>query len=810
MKAARSLIVAVMSLALSACVDSGRSGDDASPSPSPTPVATPSGTPTPAPSPAPTGTPTATPTPGVTPTPGPTMTPTPSPGATPTPSASPTPTPGGKAAVRVLSNRADLVSGGDALVELVFEPGATPAAARVTLNDVEVTASFALRPNGRHMGLVGGLAVGTNRLVVTVGADVSTGTIINYPNGGPIFSGPQIQPWVCQAGAVDAQCNQPPQYSYFYKSTDRSATGLRPYDPENPPSDVAQTTTDNGQTVPFIVRQELGYQARDQYKILQLYMPDQPWTPWAPQPQWNRKVLVPHGGSCGNDHAAGTAPLNDYSGTIPANPVFEQSYITALGRGFAVMSTALGNLGHNCNLVTAAEALMMAKERLVEQYGELRYTIGTGCSGGSITQQHVANAYPGLYDGLITMCAYPDALTTGAQFADLHMLRLYFENPSRWASGVVWSPTQFADVEGHITHANAVAADEAFFKSATDPASACRGVTDAQRYHPDTNPGGVRCGILDYLINVLGPRPPEVWSAQEQLVGRGFGGFFADNKGIQYGLNALRAGRITPAQFVDLNVKIGGLDIDFKPTAARLIADRPALANAYRSGGVNVTNNLDTVPIINFTGPDPGIAHDVVHAWWTRWRLEREHGHHDNHVMWGGPVPLIGDFNYVYMGLTAMDRWLAAVEADDRDIPLAQKIVANKPDDVHDQCSNGAGVVVLDDVCPELIQARYETPRVVAGDVREADTMKCVLRPFSRSDYGPVGMLFTAEQWTQLEALFADGVCDYSQPGVDSQPTIPWLSYQNPASGVVYGGAPLPPAPANSGAGLASPAFARR
>ncbi len=608
---------------------------------------------------------------------------------------------------------------------------------------------------------------------------------------------------------MDAQCNQPAEYSFLYKSTNRMRIGLQPYDPANPPSDVATTTTDDGITLPFIVRQERGYQARDEYKILTLYRPDQPWTPWAPQEQWNRKLLITHGGSCGTDHAVGGAPLEDYSGTIPSNPLFEQSYIVALGRGFAVMSTALDNLGHNCNLVTAAESLMMAKERLVEQYGELRYTIGTGCSGGSITQQHVANAYPGIYNGLLTMCAYPDALTTGAQFADLHLLRLYFENPSKWAAGVIWTAQQFADVEGHLSHANAVAADEGFFKAATDPTHPCDGVSDAQRYHPQTNPGGARCGLMDYMINVLGPRPPEVWSPMEQAAGYGFGGYFADNAGIQYGLNALRAGKITPAQFVDLNVKIGGLDIDFQPQADRLLADHPALANAYRSGGVNVTNNLNSVPIINFTGPDPGVAHDVVHAWWTRWRLEREHGHHDNHVMWGGPTPLIGDLNYVYLGLTAMDRWLAAIEQDSSALPLAQKIVANKPADIHDQCSDGAGHAVLDTVCPELIQFRFETPRVVAGDVKEADTMKCVLKPLSRDDdYGLVP--FTDAQWAQLEAAFPDGVCDYSQPAVDRQGTRPWQTYQDASGAVIYGGTPLPQAPEHSGAGWASPAFAGR
>ncbi len=41
----------------------------------------------------------------------------------------------------------------------------------------------------------------------------------------------------------------------------------------------------------------------------------------------------------------------------------------------------------------------MAKEHIVKAYGTLRYTIGTGCSGGSLAQQWIANAYPGVYQG---------------------------------------------------------------------------------------------------------------------------------------------------------------------------------------------------------------------------------------------------------------------------------------------------------------------------------------------------------------------------------------------------------------------------
>ena len=99
----------------------------------------------------------------------------------------------------------------------------------------------------------------------------------------------------------------------------------------------------------------------------------------------------------------------------------------------------------------------MAKERLIESYGDVRYTIGTGCSGGSIVQQIVANAYPGaVYDGLVITCAYPDVLTGGAQFADYHLLRRYFEDPSKLGPGVVWPPARSGGlVEGRPDPVNA-------------------------------------------------------------------------------------------------------------------------------------------------------------------------------------------------------------------------------------------------------------------------------------------------------------------------------------------------------------------
>lgn len=729
---------------------------------------------------------------------------------------------GGAPVIEVLSNRSDLISGGDALVELRLPDGAAVQDLRVSLNGADISAAFARRANGRVMGRVEGLRVGENTLSARLGGAGSSHTIRNYPNEGPIFSRPEIKRIRCQEGAVDMACNQPPVYTFLYRPTAPLQDGvgdalggetpvvqlgveLQPYDPANPPDDVAMTTTQTGETVPFIVRQELGYQDRDQYKILTLFNPDAPWEPWAPQPQWNGKMLVTHGGNCGARYTPGNAPLDDYSGTFGDVPLIEPSYVYALGKGYAVMSTALANTGHNCDVALNAESIMMAKERFVEQYGPLRYTIGTGCSGGSIAQATIANAYPGLYQGLLTMCAYPDSLSAGLQFLDLHLMRLYFEDPSRWAPGVVWNPATWGPVEGHLTHVNAVVADEGLFKAATAVTGTCVG---DDSYHPQDNPTGQRCGIIEWSPHIFGQRTPDVWQATEQQVGYGFTGIPLGNTGVQYGLNALRAGLITPAMFVDLNVKVGGLDVDIQPVAERIRADHPAVDNAYRSGMINMANNLDTVAIINFVGPDPGIAHDSVHAWWVRWRIEREHGSARNHVMWAGPVPLLGDLTYVYDGLDAMDRWLAAVEADGSDLPLADKLSVNRPGDVQDSCALADGQRLLGQECIDLLQPLYAygTPRTVAGDTDTADNFDCVLKPLDRSDdYGLVP--FTDDQWAQLEAVFGDGVCDYRAPGRGKQKTVSWLSYVDASGRVIVGGAPLPPPPAQSATGTQAEAF---
>jgi hypothetical protein len=539
------------------------------------------------------------------------------------------------------------------------------------------------------------------------------------------------------------------------------------------------------------VRQETGFQNRDQYRIAVLYKPGQAWTATAPQEQFNGKLLVEHGSSCGTDYGSGSAPgiLNE----------------DALSRGFAMMSTALNNSGHNCNLALQAESIVMAKERVIEQYGDLRYTIGKGCSGGALAIQWMANAYPGLYQGILPSCSFADAWSTATQFLDYHVTINYFFNPTLWAPGVLWEPNQMAAVQGHISVVNSQVSDIAQFSAAV-PSTGCNNDAGGDNAYSDTKPKGVRCSIQDAAINILGPRPKAGWSPNEVSADRGFAGFPVDNVGVQYGLKALQSGIITPPQFVDLNVKLGGLNVDTKFIPTRSVADIPALANAYRSGLINETNNLDKVAIIDCRGPDPGAFHDAYRTYSIRARLDREHGNHKNHLIWEGPVALFGDADCASQSFAAMDRWLTAVENDSSNTTLPEKVGSAKPTDLSDACFSGAGQQVLGTTCGPAVVGVYGTPRTVAGDQITTDNNKCQLVPLVKGvNYGLIP--FSEPEWAKLVAVFPDGVCDFSKPGVSQQGTVPWMIYQNADGAVIYGGVAMPAAPANSGSGWGSAAF---
>ena len=193
------------------------------------------------------------------------------------------------------------------------------------------------------------------------------------------------------------------------------------------------------------------------------------------------------------------------------------------------------------------------------------------------------------------------------------------------------------------------------------------------------------------MVNAFG-RDSNGWAR------RGF-----DNVGVQYGLKGLRDGRISPAQFVDFNANVGGADLDLNITAERTAADPIALRRLYRTGAIDSANNLDKVAIIDLRGPDPGAFHDVVRTYFMRERLMRNFGTAENQVLWRGQVPLVGDPSFAQDAVFAVDSWLERVAADHRKVPLARKIIEDKPEDVGDRCTDGQGNEQRPSVCDKTV-----------------------------------------------------------------------------------------------------------
>lgn len=133
-----------------------------------------------------------------------------------------------------------------------------------------------------------------------------------------------------------------------------------------------------------------------------------------------------------------------------------------------------------------------------------------------------------------------------------------------------------------------------------------------------------------------------------------------------------------------------------------------------------------------------------------------------------------------------MDRWLTAIEADSRHLPLSQKVLRDRPVDAVDACFIN-GQEVTDQATCRATFPFFGDARTAAGGPLADNVMQCQLEPLNPRDYA---VAFSAAQWARLRSAFPTGVCDYRRPGVDQRPSVPWLTFANGP-----GGEPLGPAP---------------
>jgi hypothetical protein len=116
-----------------------------------------------------------------------------------------------------------------------------------------------------------------------------------------------------------------------------------------------------------------------------------------------------------------------------------------------------------------------------------------------------------------------------------------------------------------------------------------------------------------------------------------------------------------------------------------------------------------------------------------------------------------------------MDAWLMNLVGGDDLGPRSERVAAAKPADLVDNCWDTSGAErrsIREPLSFEgtgacgAIYPAYPTPRQVAGAPLTNDVVSCQLKPLDPADYE---VELTAGDWAALQAVFPDGVCDWTK-----------------------------------------------
>jgi hypothetical protein len=736
--------------------------------------------------------------------------------------------------VQVVSSAPDQVTGGDARLHIQVPTGVPLNQVQVLVNGEDQSDHFSMLP-GTHAltGVVDGLELGKNKVKVAMDPHSRFSRrphpvnlrLVNYPITGPVFSGPHQHPFICSVQrhglgqplvdddsegfpvfdgdgniiGYSKNCSAETLVAYVYKST---AGDWKPYTlGAEPPDDIVQTTTMDGLTVDYIVRWERGTINRFIYSVAML-------APFDTSPDdldttaWNGKLIYHFQGGVAIGHDQG-----DPSGS-------RMLFDTGLSQGYAVVYSTGTKSGTHYNLVLGGETALMVKERFVELYDLPTYTVGVGGSGGAIQQYVYGQNHPGLVDAAIPQYSYPDMVTQAVHVGDCEPLEFYMDvldgaNP-RWATwsnrtlleGLNASDTVFNPYTQSLGASECVMGWRGLSPLALNP---LYGYAEGQElYQPQSAVAAIEWSHFGDLVNVFG------------VADDGYARNYWDNVGVQYGLESVASGQLTPGEFLQLNAMVGGWKNEpdmiqegcpfFPPgctdlsnwdpwsarnqvfstdplnaPAPRVEGDLVAMRAAYESGLVFV-GDID-IPIIDWrhyleSALDMHNSHQSFAA---RQRIRDARGNSDNQVIWftdigpGGP-----EFDQTPEALAVIDQWMTNILKHPE-----LGVAANKPPLAVDRCFDAAGAEIasgddvwdgiLDDealgACASLFPV-YGTSRIVAGGPFKGSIFKCHLKPVAQAiadgDYGVWAP--TSQEQAMLEQIFPDGVCDFSQPDAGLPP----------------------------------------
>ncbi len=407
--------------------------------------------------------------------------------------------------IEVESGRGDLVSGGDALLRVTAPDDVDVTIIQVTADGRDVTEAFRDQGDGTALGLVAGLEVGES--LVRAEAPDGRGARIaltNAPQSGPVFSGPLIEPWTCTNGSSEPDCSQEPTVTYHYRSTDPLQGGIpistpfgtplgsfQDYDPSDPPNDVA--TTDHRRRRGGAVHRPRGDRVQ----------------PARPVP--DRRALGPGPGCDARPHRRQPGVRQQ----ARPDPRVQLRHRVRVGR-----RTRRAASRTRCRRVSRSprHALEPRRPQLQPRdpgrvadhdQGDGRRAVRADPVHDRqrllrrvLVQQQVANAYPGVYQGITPQCSFTDAWSSAQQYVDYVGLRDVPRGArSRSRAQILPGPVAEhlrARQPGQPDHLHRGDPQQRR-PVAQLPRRARRG-----RLRETDNPDGVRCSFHDYMRNVFG------------------------------------------------------------------------------------------------------------------------------------------------------------------------------------------------------------------------------------------------------------------------------------------------------------------
>jgi len=614
-------------------------------------------------------------------------------------------------------------------------------------------------------------------------------------------------------------CQIPTRIEYYYnrEGTDQF------YPLSDAQGDIAKTEV-NGQQVPFIVRVEVGTINRFFYLLAALKGPDEipeherylnrPDTAY-----WNQRLIYQFRGGVGIGKRQGN--LN------PGAVIARRKEL--LGAGFGIAYSTGNQTSNHYNLWLAEETAIRVKSQFVARYGEPLRTLGIGGSGGAIQQLILAQNHPGILDGALALYSYSDMITQTIYAFDCELLEYYFDVTAKdmplwqqWENRtLIQGLNARADFSNKFTpYYNLARFVWGVWPPIAQGMSECvngwRGLTQLTN-----NPHFTHLSKY-YDQKVLQDTHWTHWDDLRYFYGVRESGFAKqtwDNVGVQYGLNALKSGQLSPEVFLHINRHVGGWKPpeafqqerywkivpeaslwEFSPwshhnmwltdsdlPAPRTRADRDAVRAAFLSGHVFV-GKVD-IPVLDMRHylEDQLDMHHLSASFAMRKRIEDYYGGRaDQHVIWVMPKP----YQPVREAIEALDQWVEAKSVGS-DIAGA-KITKVKP---VDSCFDEAGKVIAsgqgvwdgewNGASPgecSLQFPAYRTSRIVAGSRWQGDVFYCQRQSAKTAVesglYEPIDMTPHLEELTRT---FPDGVCDYSEPFNDKVLTIQALKSEQPS-----------------------------